>query len=300
MNIFHQINEALLFAQNHPEEILVWIEDNEFDFDLDFFSQNVKGDVSILMVPADVCQGDCDLGPQGEILEKELSLIDGYTQKKIYALKGQYFLSLLNDEGRIDCGLNKALRLRGVVTPTLKKNPTPALFLDRDGIIIHDSGYVHTKEEVKIYDDVTSLIKWANQKKWKVCVLTNQAGIAYGTFDIDTMESLHLYISEILFKEGAQIDRWYACPYVRSEKSRGLYNFDSVRRKPNPGLLLDACSDFSIDIKKSIMVGDKVSDVLNISGPEYLLVKRQYDLSKAQSPIFSSLAEIQTYLENKY
>lgn len=299
MSIFHQFNEASLYARNHPEDFMVWIEDNQQNFDLELFLKSAKGDVSIVMVAADVCEGDWELGPQGEIAEKEFSLIDGYWHRQIYALKGKNFLSLVDDEGKIDLRLGNHLDVRGIPTPFLQKDPRPALFLDRDGVIIHDTGYVHKKEDVKIYEDVIPLIQWANQKDWKVCVLTNQAGVAYGTFGVEEVEAVHGYINDLLAKEGAKIDGWYACPYVRSTKSLSSFNFESVRRKPNPGLMLDACLDFSIDVKKSVMVGDKESDVLELKGPEYLLVKRQYDLSFAQAPIFSSLAEIQNYLAKK-
>lgn len=299
MHIFHKFNEAAIFAENHPDDLMVWVEDTEQNFDFELFLKNAKGDVSVLMVAADACEGHWQLGSQGEISEKDFSLIDGYWHKQIFAFKGKQFLSLIDESGKIDLRLGSHLDLRGIPVPYLKNNPVPALFLDRDGVIIHDTGYVHKKEDVKIYDDVIPLIQWANHLGWRVCVLTNQAGIAYGKFGIEAVESIHAHINDLLSKEGAIIDGWYACPYVRSVKSISSFNFDSVRRKPHPGLLLDACFDFSIDAKKSVMIGDKDSDVLMLGGPEYLLVKRQYDLSFAQAPIFSSLNEIHAYLAKK-
>lgn len=299
MSIFTQLNEAVIYAKAHPEEVIVWSEDHESSYDLELFKKNFKGDVSLLMTPADVCMGEWELNSEYKIQEKEFSLIDGYWDKKIFALRGKTFLSLLDSNGKMNLTFSPELDVRGLPIPLLKGKGVPALFLDRDGVIIHDSGYVHKKEDVKIYEDVIPLIQWANRQNWKVCVLTNQAGIAYGKFGPDEVETLHHYINNVLEKEGAMIDGWYACPYVRSVKSISSFNFDSVRRKPNPGMLLDACQDFSIDVKKSVMVGDKESDVLYFHGPEYLLVRRQYDLASAQAPIFSSLAEIQDYLSKK-
>lgn len=299
MSIFTQLNEAVIFAQAHPEEVLIWSEDHESSYDLELFKNNFRGDVSILMTAADVCMGDWELDSEFKIQEKEFSLIDGYWDKKIYALRGKTFLALLDSNGKINLKLAAHLDLRGVPVSQLKPSSVPALFLDRDGVIIHDSGYVHKIEDVKIYEDVIPLIQWANRQGWKVCVLTNQAGVAYGKFGPEEVDRVHHHINNLLEKEGAVIDGWYACPYVRSAKSLSSFNFDSVRRKPNPGMMLDACQDFAIDVKRSVMVGDKESDVLTIKGPDYLLVRRQYDLSSAQGAIFSSLAEITAYLSKK-
>lgn len=299
MSIFSKLNEAVTFAHAHPEEVMVWAEDKDQNYDLELFKNNFVGDVSILLTAADVCMGDWELDSNGHIVEKDFSMIDGYWNKFIYAFKAKTFLTLLDEEGHINFSQAPHFDIRGLPVPRKFENAVPALFLDRDGVIIHDTGYVHKKEDVRLYEDVIPLIQFANRKGWKVCCLTNQAGVAYGKFGIEEVDALHQYIDELLRKEGALIDGWYACPYVRSTKSISSFNFDSIRRKPNPGLLLDACDHFSIDVKKSYMIGDKESDVLGINGPEYLLVRRQYDLASAQAPIFSSLAEIQDYISKK-
>ena len=299
MSIFSKLNEAVTYARLHPEEVIVWAEDKDQTYDLELFKSNFIGDVSILLTAADVCMGDWELIEGGKLIEKEFSLIDGYWNKFIYAFKGKTFLALLNEDGHIDFSQAPNLDTRALPIPRRLENAVPALFLDRDGVIIHDSGYVYKKEDVRLYEDVIPLIQFANKNGWKVCCLTNQAGVAYGKFGIEEVDSLHQYIDELLQKDGAYIDGWYACPYVRSAKSISSFNFDSIRRKPNPGLLLDACDNFSIDVKRSFMIGDKESDVLGMKGPEYLLVRRQYDLASAQAPIFSSLAEIQEYISKK-
>jgi len=147
-----------------------------------------------------------------------------------------------------------------------------ALFLDRDGIINVDKGYVYKWEDIIWYKEIFEIIKIANQNNYKVIVLTNQSGIFRNKYTHEDVKVLHDLMDSHLKCQGAIIDAWYYCA-----------DMDTNRRKPGPGMILEAQKDFNIDFSHSFMVGDKVSDIFNIQEgspkPKTILVQGNYDLS---------------------
>jgi len=130
-----------------------------------------------------------------------------------------------------------------------------ALFLDRDGTINVDIGHLHRIEDFKFVEGVPELIKKYNDKNYKVIVITNQAGIAKKYYTEGDMHRLHVYINEELKKIGAHIDAFYFCPHHPD------FTGECDCRKPKPKMILQAAKDFNIDLKKSILIGDKDSDI---------------------------------------
>lgn len=157
----------------------------------------------------------------------------------------------------------------------MEKSINKALFLDRDGIINIDKGYVFRYEDIEWIPEIFDIIKAANEKNYKVLVLTNQSGVHSGMYTIDDVYQLHKKMSEHLNSLGLKIDDWFFCPEM-----------DSECRKPRPGMLLAAQKKYQIDLNQSIMVGDKVSDVFKLEKdsptPFTFLVQGQYDLTKAE------------------
>ena len=135
-----------------------------------------------------------------------------------------------------------------------------ALFLDRDGVINKDYGYVYEKNKFDLIDDIKILIKAAKEKEYKIIVVTNQAGIARGFFSENDFEKLTNYMKDIFSKDKCDIDAVYYCPY-HSTEGVGKYLKDSIDRKPNPGMFLKAKKKFNLDMNKSILIGDKISDI---------------------------------------
>jgi D-glycero-D-manno-heptose 1,7-bisphosphate phosphatase len=166
-----------------------------------------------------------------------------------------------------------------------------ALFLDRDGIINVDLGYVFEADKVVIYEDIIPLIKAANEKEMPVIVLTNQSGIAKGWYKEEDVVKLHHFLQEEINLLGGKIDGWFYSPFHPTE-GIGEYKKESLLRKPGPGMALLACELFPIDLSKSYMVGDKLSDNLRIPGLNCLNFKRGYDLSGSKFPTFESYKEI--------
>lgn len=130
-----------------------------------------------------------------------------------------------------------------------------ALFLDRDGVMNVDTGHLHKIEDFKFIDGAPELIKKFNDANYKVFVITNQAGIAKNYYAESDMHILHKYIDKELAKSGARIDAYFFCPHHPD------FTGECDCRKPKPGMILRAEKDFNIDLKNSILVGDKESDI---------------------------------------
>jgi D-glycero-D-manno-heptose 1,7-bisphosphate phosphatase len=135
-----------------------------------------------------------------------------------------------------------------------------ALFLDRDGVINFDYGYVHKTEDFKFLPGVFNLVRIANALKFKVIVVTNQAGIGRGYYSEQTFQELTAWMCHEFEYNGGRINDVYFCPF-HPKFGVGVYRVDSELRKPAPGMLLKAQEDHGIDMARSVIVGDSVSDM---------------------------------------
>lgn len=135
-----------------------------------------------------------------------------------------------------------------------------ALFLDRDGVINIDYGYVHKKENFVFIDGIYALIRAARSKGYLVIVVTNQAGIGRGYYTERDFEALMDWVNGELQKQGTEIDAVYQCPYHPVHGIDG-YKKDSPSRKPGPGMMLQAAREHAIDLPTSVMVGDSPKDI---------------------------------------
>lgn len=135
-----------------------------------------------------------------------------------------------------------------------------ALFLDRDGTINVDKHYVYKKEDFVLIKGVTDAIKRYSNKQFVVIVVTNQSGIGRGLFTEADMLSVHKYAEQLMATEGVKIDKWYYCPH-HPIYGIGRYKIECNCRKPNTGMLEQAIKEFDIDVGKSLLVGDKESDI---------------------------------------
>lgn len=136
----------------------------------------------------------------------------------------------------------------------------PALFLDRDGVINVDHGYVHTPESFEFIEGVFDLVSAANRAGYLVVVVTNQAGIGRGYYSEADFHALTDWMKVKFAEHSGQIDGVYFCPY-HPEHGTVEYRRESEFRKPAPGMLLQAQSELGIDLEQSILIGDKLSDM---------------------------------------
>ncbi|TDK66529.1 D-glycero-alpha-D-manno-heptose-1,7-bisphosphate 7-phosphatase [Sapientia aquatica] len=137
---------------------------------------------------------------------------------------------------------------------------TKALFLDRDGVINHDEGYTSKIEDFRFIDGIFELCREAKRQGYLIIVVTNQAGIGRGYYTEQDFLILTDWMKKRFEEEGAPITDVYFCPY-HAEHGVGEYKKESLDRKPNPGMLLKAAEKYQIDLSRSIMIGDKESDM---------------------------------------
>jgi D-glycero-D-manno-heptose 1,7-bisphosphate phosphatase len=136
----------------------------------------------------------------------------------------------------------------------------PALFLDRDGVINLDFGYVHKVSDWLFCDGIFDLVRAANQNQLAVIVVTNQSGIGRGYFSEETFHELTEWMRGQFANMNTRIDHVYFSPYHPTE-AIGSYKKDDVTRKPNPGMFLQAVAEHDIDLSRSLLIGDNISDV---------------------------------------
>ncbi|WP_405367119.1 D-glycero-beta-D-manno-heptose 1,7-bisphosphate 7-phosphatase [Ruminobacter sp.] len=135
-----------------------------------------------------------------------------------------------------------------------------AVFLDRDGVINVEKDYVCTIDEFEFIEDSIEALKIIQDKGYALVVVTNQSGIARGYYTEEDFLKLTEWMDWCLIDRGVTLDGIYYCPH-HPEKGIGKYKVDCNCRKPKAGLIFDAVKQLDIDLGRSVMVGDKVSDI---------------------------------------
>jgi len=164
---------------------------------------------------------------------------------------------------------------------TRKVAPRPAVFLDRDGTLTEEVGYVNHPKRLRLQPRSAEAVRRLNNAGIAVVVVTNQAGIARGYFSEDVLAAVHAALVSQLKDEGAYLDGIYACthhPTAGEPPYRTVCNC----RKPRPGLLLRAAVELGLDLSRSTLVGDRASDVVagRAAGTRSVLVLTGYGLGE--------------------
>lgn len=136
----------------------------------------------------------------------------------------------------------------------------PALFLDRDGVINVNHGYVHQRENFDFIDGIFDLVRHARCLSYKVIVITNQAGIGRGYYTEEAFHALTDWMLARFSAIDAAIDRVYFSPF-HPTAGRNQYLRDDFSRKPHPGMIFQAQRELDIDLDASVLIGDKDSDI---------------------------------------
>tara|TARA_Y100000768_G_C23850849_1_gene620894 strand:+ start:242 stop:811 length:570 start_codon:yes stop_codon:yes gene_type:complete len=180
-----------------------------------------------------------------------------------------------------------------------------ALFLDRDGVINEDLGYVHSRKDFIFNDGIFELTSHAIEKNYLIIVITNQAGIGKGFYSEKDFFKLNEWMIDQFSKKNIEITKVYFSPY-HPNSIIGKYKKDHISRKPNPGMILEAKEEFNISLNDSILIGDKVSDIeagitASVKTNIFLVNKNySYDQLKLSScHLINKLVEAKKFLRGK-
>jgi D-glycero-D-manno-heptose 1,7-bisphosphate phosphatase len=162
-----------------------------------------------------------------------------------------------------------------------------AVFLDRDGVLIEDRGYVHRLEQVVVLPGAGRALQRLQAAGFLLFIVTNQSGIGRGFFPVEDMEAVHAHLSAVLARDGVTFARIYSAPEAPGQPSRG--------RKPSPQFLFDARDEFAVDLARSYLIGDKLSDLecgWNAGVRASILVRTGYgaELERQAPPALSRAA----------
>jgi D-glycero-D-manno-heptose 1,7-bisphosphate phosphatase len=136
----------------------------------------------------------------------------------------------------------------------------PAVFIDRDGCLTEEVGYVNHVSRVRLLPRSARAVRRLNQSGVAAVVATNQSGIARGYFSEAVLDAVNAEVVRQLESDGARLDGFYVCTH-HPDRGEPPYRARCECRKPRPGLLLRAAADLGLDLSRSVMVGDKPSDI---------------------------------------
>ena len=136
----------------------------------------------------------------------------------------------------------------------------PAVFLDRDGTVLEEAGYLDRLERLAFFPFAIDAVRLLNRSGYAVVIITNQSGVGRGMYEEAFVVRAHQVVDERVRAGGARIDGYYYCPH-HPEAEVEKYRLDCDCRKPGPGMLRQAAADLDLDLTRSFAVGDKWTDV---------------------------------------
>ena len=170
---------------------------------------------------------------------------------------------------------------------------TPAVFLDRDGTLIDDPDYLDHLDQIAIYPWTADALRLLRRAGFALVVVTNQSGVGRGLFPETFVGEVHARLAAELASGGASIDAWYHCPhYAASTDPR--YGLACDCRKPKPGLIHRAAADLDLDLSRSVVVGDRWSDVglARAVGAAAIMVETGAGARQARRPVDGLRADV--------
>ena len=161
----------------------------------------------------------------------------------------------------------------------------PAVFLDRDGTLIEESGYIDRLERVRLFAHAAEALVVLRQAGFALVMITNQSGIAQGMVDVETVEAIHDHIGARFAAAGAPLDGTYYCPH-HPKALIERWRAECACRKPEPGMARDAARDLGLDLTRSYVIGDRWRDVAvaNAVGGVGILVRSGYGAHDERHP----------------
>lgn len=180
-----------------------------------------------------------------------------------------------------------------------------AVFLDRDGTMIEDVGYLDRLERLRLFPYVIDAIRLLTRANFKIVVVTSQAGVANGIVTEEFLAEAHRTIGQKAADAGGRIDGFYYCPHLPTATVE-KYRTDCDCRKPKPGMIHTAARELAIDIGRSFLVGDRWRDIEmgQAAGASSILVETGYGKTEASRrpehikpvPVVANLIEATTLI----
>ncbi len=178
---------------------------------------------------------------------------------------------------------------------------SPALFLDRDGVVNQEMGYLYRPEDVRWVESIFPLARTARRNGYRLVIVTNQSGIARGLYTTAEFQALMSWIAAEFRIEGAPLDAVYHCPY-HPVHGLGAWRREHEDRKPGPGMLLRAAREHGLDLRRSLLVGDRCSDIAaaNAAGLRQAFLLRGTEAAPCagQALVITSLAEVENFIRD--
>ncbi len=183
----------------------------------------------------------------------------------------------------------------------MKDLQNKAVFLDRDGVVILEKGYISSPEQLELYPFTQEAITKLMEANWKIYIISNQSAVARGILTEEDLDLVHRRLLELI-----PVDKIYYCPHHPDGKAGLPYSIHCDCRKPEAGLILRAARDNHIDLSRSYLLGDRASDILagKKAGVITVLVRTGYGatgLEQQVEPdyIFADLGEFADFLTSK-
>ena len=173
----------------------------------------------------------------------------------------------------------------------------PAVFLDRDGTLSEERGFIDRLELIEIFPWTSDAIRLLNRAGFAVVVVTNQSAIGRGIIDLPFLQTVHDAFDRHLARSSARVDRYYYCPH-HPDARLPEYRTVCRCRKPGPGMIEQATTDLGLDPSRSFMVGDRLIDVAcgHAAGVRSLLVRSGHSAHRGEAP--PGLSEPDAILNN--
>lgn len=171
-----------------------------------------------------------------------------------------------------------------------------AIFLDRDGVLNADAGYTHRATDLRVLAGVPQALKDLKNRGFVLVVVTNQSGVARGLYGLDDVARFHAALDAALIKQGGVApDAYYICPHL-VDGAVAAFRKDCDCRKPKPGMVLDAATALGLDLAKSFLVGDRVSDIACAAAAGVRAVQVMTTDDTADSRAIASVASLRDAL----
>ncbi|GMO42022.1 MAG: HAD-IIIA family hydrolase [Termitinemataceae bacterium] len=304
---FHKTKKAMCSLAAHPnshpfDSSLLVTDDNQCvsawlskEDKREYYSNLVNAGLHILSHSLlDEAEKICDFSKKKIDLDREIIKPLLHT-KKIFAYRTSEYIKDMGTPDRYHQVENDMQS--GIIALRNLSCKQRAVFLDRDGTLNKERGFITSPDDLELIDGVSDAVKAINKKGLLCIVITNQPIIARGEASLSLLHLIHKKLETELGSQGAYIDAIYFCPHHPDSGFRGErpeYKIDCECRKPKPGMLLKAAKDFNIDLSASFMVGDSTKDAIagSRAGCKSFLLKTEKNTELPQGAQWiSSLGE---------